>query len=53
MSDEAVRQLIKDRHAECGIGLSGSCEAISRWLFQHHNIVTSPRYVCAVVYEGK
>ena len=44
-----IRRLILQRRRECGIGLCGSCEAIARWLFKNHNIVTSTDFVARVL----
>jgi len=49
METHQVRRIVIDRHRECGIGLAGSCEAIARWLFREHNIVTSASWIDDVV----
>jgi hypothetical protein len=49
MSRPDVRALIQARRRECGLGLAGSCEAIARWLFRCHGIVTSPAFVADVL----
>ncbi len=44
-----VRNLVIQRRKECGIGLAGRCDAIARWLFREHNIVTSESWVARVI----
>lgn len=48
---KSARDLIIARHKECGIGLCGSFEAIARWLFREHNIITSDTFVAQVIRE--
>lgn len=48
-----IKELIRARRRECGIGLCGSCEAIARWLFREHNIVTSTSWIADVLSEDR
>jgi hypothetical protein len=49
MTTHEIKVLVRDRRRECGIGLCGSCEAIARWLFREHNIVTSTSWIAHVL----
>jgi hypothetical protein len=52
MTTLEINRLIVDRKRECGMGLCGSCEAIARWLFREHNVVTSTSWIAHVIKES-
>lgn len=49
METYKIREMIIERRRTSGIGLQGSCEAIARWLFSEHNIVTSTSWIADVI----
>lgn len=46
-----IKQLVRERRRTHG-GFCGSCEAIARWLFREHNIVTSTSWIASVLSES-
>lgn len=48
-----LRRLVLDRRRACGVGLCGSCEAITRWLMQEHDILTTPTTVGLIIQEAR
>jgi len=49
MNSVEIKQLILSRRKRYETGLAGRYEAIARWLFKNHNIVTTDVYICQVI----
>ena len=43
-----ARALVVSRMRECGMGLTGTAEAISRWMFREHNIIATTGWISTI-----
>ena len=53
MTTEEIKRLVIERRERCGMGLCGSYNAISRWLFREYAVIATESWIEQVMKEAR